>query len=227
MKLFKKDYKKYFIQCIFFIPLIMCVVTSISIKSFIDHKFLSHPVVIEQNLEKMVNYDMELITLENKIPLEKALIDTTKNIDEQEGIVASLFKKENGQFNYIYKYHLGSKNEFENVNVKNNFLKPELLTYTRGSYKIGKYDLNIEKKGHETPFTFYYLTYQDYVMVWCVRPDIAQSYFVDTENMFLIVVFILFINAVASFAALVAYYCLENRVDNILKKRGKHEKNKN
>lgn len=38
MKIFKKDYKKYIIQCIFLIPLFTCLFTAIGIKSFVDYQ---------------------------------------------------------------------------------------------------------------------------------------------------------------------------------------------
>lgn len=37
MQIFKKDYKKYIIQCIFLIPLFTCLFTAIGIKSFVDY----------------------------------------------------------------------------------------------------------------------------------------------------------------------------------------------
>ena len=95
MKLFKKDYKKYFIQCIFLIPLFTCLLTAIGVKSFVD-------------------------------------------------------------------YHISAT---------------------------------------------------------CANAD--------TGKVFFVILCVLFINAVMSFIALVSYYCLENRVEDIVKKRAKHEKQKN
>ena len=95
MKLFKKDYKKYFIQCIFLIPLFTCLLTAIGVKSFVDYN----------------------------------------------------------------------------------------------------------------------------ISATCANAD--------TGKVFLVILCVLFINAVMSFIALVSYYCLENRVEYIVKKRAKHEKQKN
>jgi len=47
---------------------------------------------------------------------------------------------------------------------------------------------------------------------------------VDTQKIFYVIAFVLLINVVASFASLISYYCLENRVNDILKKREKNEK---
>ena len=95
MKLFKKDYKKYFIQCIFLVPLFTCLFTAIGVKSFVD-------------------------------------------------------------------YHISAT---------------------------------------------------------CANAD--------TGKVFLVILFVLFINAIMSFIALISYYCLENRVEDIVKKREQNEKQEN
>ena len=43
----------------------------------------------------------------------------------------------------------------------------------------------------------------------------------DARKLLLIIAFVLLINAIASFGSLVAYLCLENKVDNILRKERK------
>lgn len=45
-----------------------------------------------------------------------------------------------------------------------------------------------------------------------------------TEDMFIFIVIMLFLNAIFSFASLITYFCLVNRVNNILGKRGEDEK---
>lgn len=46
----------------------------------------------------------------------------------------------------------------------------------------------------------------------------------DTHRVFVVIAFVLLVNVVASFASLVSYYCLENRVEDILQKRKKDAK---
>ena len=50
----------------------------------------------------------------------------------------------------------------------------------------------------------------------------------DTRRVFIVIAIILFVNVLASFASLVSYWCLENKVDSILRKeRKKHHARKN
>ena len=50
----------------------------------------------------------------------------------------------------------------------------------------------------------------------------------DTRKVFIVVAMVLFINVLASFASLISYWCLENKVDSILRKeRKKHHARKN
>jgi len=50
----------------------------------------------------------------------------------------------------------------------------------------------------------------------------------NAKKLLLIIAFVLLINAVASFGSLVAYWCLENKVDSILRKeRKRHHARKN
>lgn len=46
----------------------------------------------------------------------------------------------------------------------------------------------------------------------------------DTHAVFVVIALVLLVNVVASFASLIAYYCLENRVEDILQKRKKDAK---
>ena len=46
----------------------------------------------------------------------------------------------------------------------------------------------------------------------------------DTHRVFVVIAFVLLVNVVASFASLISYYCLENRVEDILQKREKDAK---
>lgn len=225
MSEFRKKSKKYFILFVFLAPLVMCVATSIYVKSFIDNTFVSHPVIIEQNLEKMIDYDMELLTTKEKCTLEQNLINTVTTIDEQEGIVAILLKqKQDGTYNYIYKNDTTKHPEFIDIDHKEYFFKPELIKHSTDTYKIGKYSLDLEQDHSDEIYNFYYLTYKNYIMLWCVRPDLIKTYFINTNNAFITIVLVLFLNAIASFISLISYYCLENRVNYILGKRVKHGK---
>lgn len=50
----------------------------------------------------------------------------------------------------------------------------------------------------------------------------------DSRQVFIVVAMVLFINVLASFASLVSYWCLENKVDSILRKeRKRHHARKN
>lgn len=46
----------------------------------------------------------------------------------------------------------------------------------------------------------------------------------DTKRVFTAILFVLFVNVIMGFIALISYYCLENRVDDIIKKRRKYDK---
>ena len=52
-----------------------------------------------------------------------------------------------------------------------------------------------------------------------VRPDMINSYFVDYDTMFGLIVIVFLINCIASFISLIAYYCLENRVRHFITRR--------
>lgn len=41
---------------------------------------------------------------------------------------------------------------------------------------------------------------------------------IDTKRVFIFISFVLFINVLSSFGALISYWCLENKVNNILKR---------
>ena len=58
----------------------------------------------------------------------------------------------------------------------------------------------------------------------------AGIYCGDTEahDLFVVIAAVLLVNVLASFASLIAYWCLENKVDSILRKeRKKHHARKN
>ncbi len=50
----------------------------------------------------------------------------------------------------------------------------------------------------------------------------------DTKKVFIVISMVLFVNALASFISLMSYWCLENKVDSILRKESKkHHARKN
>lgn len=56
----------------------------------------------------------------------------------------------------------------------------------------------------------------------------TKIYVEDSEKVFIAISVVLFINAIMSFLSLVAYYCLENKVEYITEKKNKkNEKTKN
>lgn len=217
----KKRRTKLFIHFIFILPFVMCMSTVIGIKSFTVNHILNTPEIVEQNLVSVVNSELKLITERGMTPeQEKAeMVKVTKSIDMQEGVGATLFKKTSTDFDIIYNFNINQKSDISGVKILDDYFRPDELIFVQDSHFIGSYHLKAFHKGVEVTYTFYFATYKDYAVVWCVRPDFVLSYFVDTNKMFLIISFVLLLNAISSFISLVAYYQLENRAIRIVRKR--------
>jgi hypothetical protein len=217
----KKRRTKLFIHFIFILPFVMCMSTVIGIKSFTVNHILNTPEIIEQNLLSVVDSELKLITERKMSPeQEKAeMVKVTKSIDVQEGIGATLFKKTSADFDIIYNFNINQKSDISGVKILDDYFRPDELIFVQDSHFIGSYHLKALHRGVEVTYTFYFATYKDYVVVWCVRPDFVLSYFVNANKMFLIISFVLLLNAISSFISLVAYYQLENRAIRIVRKR--------
>lgn len=217
----KKRRTKLFIRFIFILPFVMCMSTVIGIKSFTVNHILSTPEIVEQNLVSVVDSEIRLITERDVSPAQEEveMVKVTKSIDIQEGIGATLFKRTSADFDIIYNFNINQQSDISGVKILDDYFRPDELIFVQDSHFIGSYHLKAFHKGVEVTYTFYFATYKDYVIVWCVRPDFVLSYFVDTNKMFLIISFVLLLNAISSFISLIAYYQLESRATRIVRRR--------
>lgn len=216
-------YKKRLIRLVFILPFLICIGTGITIKEFVDSQRYSQPITLEKNIENLVAHRLNFIkTLNTKNLQLQSIYNTVEAIDSQEGISAALYKKtltKNNQTTlepiYLFeeekKYYI-SHCAFEK-NIKLNHINWKTSPF------IEHYPVNTKINNKKVTTSMYYLTYDDYLLVWNVRNDFVGTYFVDFEKLFCTVSLALLLNAIISFISLILYYCLENRVNDLIKRR--------
>lgn len=219
MKLSKLT-KRHLIRIVFLVPFILCLVTSIGIKSFLDNQAYKRPEATEYNLMNIVNYRLSTLYMPEDLEGRKRiLLSTTENLDNLKGIGASLYYRDGDEYNQLTELFADPENNEEDLIVPENYFQPDKLAFSREGYIVGEYGIPVRVHGFMTEIKVYWATYGNYVLVWIVRPDMINSYFVDYDTMFGLIVIVFLINCIASFIALIAYYCLENRVRHFITRR--------
>lgn len=209
--------KKTLIRWVFILPLITCILTGIGIKSFVDTQRESYPIVLEENIEHRILAHLDFLTVDisTEEHRSKGVYNLAKAIDVQKGVAAELYQfTAEKTVKPLYSF---TKNDDKNTLPLDFFQRNLDLEQIRrnNTYVISNQKLLVPEQGVSKLF---YLTLDEYLLVWTLKPDFVSAYLIDFEALFTIITLALFINMVASFSSLVFYYCLENRVDKILKR---------
>lgn len=209
--------KKTLIRWVFILPLITCILTGIGIKSFVDTQRESYPIVLEENIEHRILAHLDFLTVDisTEEHRSKGVYNLAKAIDVQKGVAAELYQfTDEKTVKPLYNF---TKNDDKNTLPLDFFQRNLDLEQIRrnNTYVISNQKLLVPEQGVSKLF---YLTLDEYLLVWTLKPDFVSAYLIDFEALFTIITLALFINMVASFSSLVFYYCLENRVDKILKR---------
>lgn len=209
--------KRTLIKWVFILPLITCILTGMGIKSFVDTQRESYPTVLEENIEHRILAHLDFLTVDISTEEHKAkgIYNLTKAIDVQRGVAAELYQfTDKKTVKPLYNF---TKNDDKNTLPLDFFQRNLDLEQIRrnNTYVISNQSLSVPEQGVSKLF---YLTLDEYLLVWTLKPDFVSAYLIDFEALFTIITLALFINMIASFSSLVFYYCLENRVDKILKK---------
>ncbi len=209
--------KRTLIRWVFILPLITCVLTGMGIKSFVDTQRENYPTILEENIEHRILAHLDFLTVDisTEEHKSKGIYNLTKAIDVQRGVAAELYEfTDKNTVKPVYNF---TKNDDKNTLPLDFFQRNLDLEQIRrnSTYVISNQSLAKQEQGVSKLF---YLTLDEYLLVWTVKPDFVSAYLIDFEELFTIIVFALLINMIASFSSLVFYYCLENRVDKILKR---------
>lgn len=209
--------KRTLIKWVFILPLITCILTGMGIKSFVDTQRESYPTVLEENIEHRILAHLDFLTVDisTEEHRSKGVYNLAKAIDIQKGVAAELYQfTDEKTVKPLYNF---TKNDDKNTLPLDFFQRNLDLEQIRrnNTYVISNQKLLVPEQGVSKLF---YLTLDEYLLVWTLKPDFVSAYLIDFEALFTIITLALFINMIASFSSLVFYYCLENRVDKILKR---------
>lgn len=214
-----KVVKRHIIRFVFVIPFILCLFTSLGIKAFLDNQAYKRPEATEYNLVNIVNYRMSTLYMPaDEEGQKEILISTTDNLDKLKGIGSALYKKTETDYIQLTQIYDNLEENQNDLVIPENYFQPDKIAFSAEGYILGNYFVYDSVKGENTAFKIYYATYNNYILIWMIRPDMINSYFVDYDLMFGLIVLVFLVNCVASFIALISYYCLENRVRYFIKR---------
>jgi hypothetical protein len=185
-----------------FIPILVTLFVGVFILSNIKNERGQAPIAVEENYVYNMNALMEFIqafdgtdTIFNaKAVLRKLVEDFDKNY----GVAAGLYTREEDTIYVIDKIP-----DIDCPGIPTDFWRTELYEWDSSNYVIKTYTFVSDIIAPNTLHKFFYMTYKDYIVIWGVRPDYVNTYFISHANLLIRITLCLFIIIISNVVSLI------------------------